>query len=144
MVKFFNESKDLTNNPKNNSINNNEINQMNKDFIQENEKIFNNNQDEEKNNIKNNDNLEGNNNFNDISQTKYILIKNFEVLKISREDALTLIIKPIINEISNETIQKLLIDFINNFELISLQGTNDRISCFMCQRIPISNELWYL
>lgn len=43
----------------------------------------------------------------------------------------------------NETIQKLLIDFINNFELISLQGTNDRISCFMCQRIPISNELWY-
>ena len=32
----------------------------------------------------------------------YILIKNFEVLKISREDALTLIIKPILNEISNE------------------------------------------
>ena len=43
----------------------------------------------------------------------------------------------------NKTIQKLLIDFINDFELISLQETNDRISRFMCQRIPISNELWY-
>ena len=117
----FNESKDLTNNPKNNSINNNEINQMNKDFIQENEKIFNNNQDEENNNIKNNDNLEGNNNFNDISQTKYILIKNFEVLKISREDALTLIIKPIINEISNEK-------HIKNETLVNI-FTNKICSC---------------
>ena len=117
----FNESKDLTNNPKNNSINNNEINQMNKDFIQENEKIFNNNQDEENNNIKNNDNLEGNNNFNDLSQTKYILIKNFEVLKISREDALTLIIKPIINEISNEK-------HIKNETLVNI-FTNKICSC---------------
>lgn len=43
----------------------------------------------------------------------------------------------------NETIQELLISFINDFELISMQGTNERTTRFMCQRVPISNELWY-
>ena len=46
--------------------------------------------------------LENKNGNNDTSQTMYILIKNFEIMEISREDALTLIIKPILNDISNE------------------------------------------
>ena len=31
-----------------------------------------------------------------------MLIKNFEACKITKEDSLTIIIKPILNEISNE------------------------------------------
>ena len=63
----------------------------------------NNNNNEEENNININDNIELNASFNnDISQTSYILIKNFEACKISKEDSLTIIIKPILNEISNE------------------------------------------
>ena len=99
--KYLNESKDSSNKKKDNNINNkvNLINNnLNKD---ENEKNFNNNDEEENisNKIEKLENKKGNN---DISQTMYILIKNFEIMEISREDALTLIIKPILNDISNE------------------------------------------
>ena len=99
--KYLNESKDSSNKKKDNSINNkvNLINNnLNKD---ENEKNFNNN-DEEENISNKNEKLENKNGNNDTSQTMYILIKNFEIMEISREDALTLIIKPILNDISNE------------------------------------------
>lgn len=43
----------------------------------------------------------------------------------------------------NKKIQKLLIGFINDFELVSSQGTNDSTTHFMFQHMPISNELWY-
>ena len=99
--KYLNESKDSSNKKKDNNINNkvNLINNnLNKD---ENEKNFNNN-DEEENISNKNEKLENKNGNNDTSQTMYILIKNFEIMEISREDALTLIIKPILNDISNE------------------------------------------
>ena len=99
--KYLNESKDSSNKKTDNSINNkvNLINNnLNKD---ENEKNFNNN-DEEENISNKNEKLENKNGNNDTSQTMYILIKNFEIMEISREDALTLIIKPILNDISNE------------------------------------------
>ena len=99
--KYLNESKDSSNKKKDNNINNkvNLINNnLNKD---ENEKNFNNN-DEEENISNKNEKLENKKENNDISQTMYILIKNFEIMEISREDALTLIIKPILNDISNE------------------------------------------
>ena len=99
--KYLNESKDSSNKKKDNSINNkvNLINNnLNKD---ENEKNFNTN-DEEENISNKNEKLENKNGNNDTSQTMYILIKNFEIMEISREDALTLIIKPILNDISNE------------------------------------------
>ena len=97
--KYLNESKDSSNKKKDNNINNkvNLINNnLNKD---ENEKNFN---DEEENISNKNEKLENKNGNNDTSQTMYILIKNFEIMEISREDALTLIIKPILNDISNE------------------------------------------
>ena len=99
--KYLNESKDSSNKKKDNNINNkvNLINNnLNKD---ENEKNFNNN-DEEENISNKNEKSENKNGNNDTSQTMYILIKNFEIMEISREDALTLIIKPILNDISNE------------------------------------------
>ena len=99
--KYLNESKDSSNKKKDNNINNkvNLINNnLNKD---ENEKNFNTN-DEEENISNKNEKLENKNGNNDTSQTMYILIKNFEIMEISREDALTLIIKPILNDISNE------------------------------------------
>ena len=99
--KYLNESKDSSNKKKDNSINNKvnlNSNNLNKD---ENEKNFNNN-DEEENISNKNEKLENKNGNNDTSQTMYILIKNFEIMEISREDALTLIIKPILNDISNE------------------------------------------
>ena len=93
-----------------NSINirresNNEINfsKIKEDESLEMNNMNNNNNNEEENNININDNIELNVSFNnDISQTSYILIKNFEACKISKEDSLTIIIKPILNEISNE------------------------------------------
>ena len=100
--KYLNESKDSSNKKKDISINNNKINIINNNLIKdENEKNFNNN-DEEENITNKKENFEINKGIIDISQTIYILIKNFEVMKISREDALTLIIKPILNDISNE------------------------------------------
>ena len=101
--KYLNESKNSSEKKKNNTINNNEVNQINMNQkFDENEKNININ-DNEENPINKKENSEINSEVNnDVSQTIYILIKNFEVLKISREDALTLIIKPILNEISNE------------------------------------------
>ena len=100
--KYLNESKDSSNKKKDISINNNKINIINNNLIKdENEKNFNNN-DEEENITNKKENFEINKGIIDKSQTIYILIKNFEVMKISREDALTLIIKPILNDISNE------------------------------------------
>ena len=103
--RFQDDSKELFDKKNNKSINNSKINN-NKNFsFNENEKNNNINNEEKNNNISEENNLEINNNsnnVNDTSQTIYILIKNFEVLKISREDALTLIIKPILNDISNE------------------------------------------
>ena len=95
--KYLDDSKDIIERIDNNKNINNKVNKNSN----ENEKNINNENEEEKiSEI--NDDLGKNNNVNDVSQTIYILIKNFEVLKISREDALTLIIKPILNEISNE------------------------------------------
>jgi len=91
----------INNNDINNSINdikkdnNNELNILN---IKENENITNN---EDDNNLDINENVD-NASINDVSETEYILIKNFEACKISKEDSLTLIIKPILNGISNE------------------------------------------
>ena len=100
--KYLNESKDSSEKKKNNTINNNEVNQINKNLkSDENKKNINFN-DNEENIINEMETSEINAGVNDVSQTIYILIKNFEVLKVSREDALTLIIKPILNEISNE------------------------------------------
>ena len=103
--RFQDDSKELFDKKNNKSINNSKINN-NKNFsFNENEKNNIINNEEKNNNISEENNLEINNNsnnVNDTSQTIYILIKNFEVLKISREDALTLIIKPILNDISNE------------------------------------------
>jgi len=100
--KYLNDSKDSSNKKKDISINNNKVNLINNNLNKdENEKNFNNN-DEEENITNKNDNLEPTKTNNDVSQTIYILIKNFEVSKVSREDALTLIIKPILNDISNE------------------------------------------
>ena len=93
--KYINSPKDL-NNKKKNSINeNNDINNI---ISNENEKNINN----EEKNSNSEENIEEISNFNNISQTLYILIKNFEVLKITRDDSLTLIIKPILNEITDE------------------------------------------
>ena len=98
--KYLNESKDSSNKKKDNSINN-KVNLINNNLGgDENEKNFNN--DEEENISNKNEKLENKNGNNDTSQTMYILIKNFEIMEISREDALTLIIKPILNDISNE------------------------------------------
>ena len=120
--KFQDDSKDLIEQKNNNSINNNKVN---KNFsFNENGKNINNEEKEINNNEKDNDNLEINNNINDISQTIYILIKNFEVLKISREDALTLIIKPILNDISSEK-------QIKNETLVNM-FTNKICSCINC------------
>lgn len=101
--KYLNESKNSSEKKKNNTINNNEVNPINvNQKFDENEKNININ-DNEENAINKKENSDINSGVNnDVSQTIYILIKNFEVLKISREDALTLIIKPILNEISNE------------------------------------------
>ena len=99
--KYLNESKDSSNKKKDNSINN-KVNLINNNLNRdENEKNFNTN-DEEENISNKNEKLENKNGNNDTSQTMYILIKNFEIMEISREDALTLIIKPILNDISNE------------------------------------------
>ena len=99
--KYLNESKDSSNKKKDNSINN-KVNLINNNLNKDdNEKNFNNN-DEEENISNKNEKLENKNGNNDTSQTMYILIKNFEIMEISREDALTLIIKPILNDISNE------------------------------------------
>lgn len=99
--KYLNESKDSSNKKKDNNINN-KVNLINNNLNKyENEKNFNNN-DEEENISNKNEKLENKNGNNDTSQTMYILIKNFEIMEISREDALTLIIKPILNDISNE------------------------------------------
>ena len=97
--KYLDDSKDLID-----KNNNNIINKINKkSIINENENEKNNiKQEEIEENNNKNKNLEGNNILNDISQTKYILIKNFEVYKISKEEALTKIIKPILSDISNE------------------------------------------
>ena len=99
--KYLNESKDSSNKKKDNNINN-KVNLINNNLNKDdNEKNFNNN-DEEENISNKNEKLENKNGNNDTSQTMYILIKNFEIMEISREDALTLIIKPILNDISNE------------------------------------------
>ena len=124
--KFQDDSKELFDKKNNGSINNSKINN-NKNFsFNENEK--NNINNEEKNNNPSEDNnLElNNNNVNDISQTIYILIKNFEVLKISREDALTQIIKPILNDISNEK-------QIKNETLVNMFA-NKICSCLNCNQ----------
>ena len=93
--KYINSPKDLNNNKKNSINENNDINNI---ISNENEKNINN----EEKNSNSEENIEEISNFNNISQTLYILIKNFEVLKITRDDSLTLIIKPILNEISDE------------------------------------------
>ena len=123
--KYIDDSKEIIEKEKNNnnSINNKVNNYKNDLNIIENEKNVNNGNEEEKNNNENN-NLEKKNEYNDTSQTIYILIKNFEVLKISREDALTLIIKPILNEISNEK-------QIKNETLVNM-FTNKICSCINC------------
>ena len=93
--KYINSPKDLNNNKKYSINENNDINNI---ISNENEKNINN----EEKNSNSEENIEEISNFNNISQTLYILIKNFEVLKITRDDSLTLIIKPILNEISDE------------------------------------------
>ena len=93
--KYINSPKDLNNNKKNSINENNDINNI---ISNENEKNINNGE----KNSNSEENIEEISNFNNISQTLYILIKNFEVLKITRDDSLTLIIKPILNEISDE------------------------------------------
>ena len=125
--KYIDDSKEIIEKEKNNnnSINNKVNNYKNDLNIIENEKNVNNGNEEEKNNNENN-NLEKKNEYNDTSQTIYILIKNFEVLKISREDALTLIIKPILNEISNEK-------QIKNETLVNM-FTNKICSCINCNQ----------
>ena len=123
--KYLDDSKDLID-----KNNNNIINKINKkSIINENENEKNNiniKQEEiEEENINKNKNLEGNNNLNDISQTMYILIKNFEVYKISKEEALTKIIKPILSDISNEK-------QIKNETLANI-FTNKICSCINCK-----------
>ena len=56
-----------------------------------------------------------NNNLINVCETTYILIKNFEALNLTKEDFLTIIIRPILNEITNEKqIEKdLLVNLIN-------------------------------
>ena len=124
--KYIDDSKEIIEKEKNNnnSINNKVNNYKNDLNIIENEKNVNNKNEEEKNNE--NNNLEKKNEYNDSPQTIYILIKNFEVLKISREDALTLIIKPILNEISNEK-------QIKNETLVNM-FTNKICSCINCNQ----------
>ena len=92
--KYLNESKDSSNKKKDNNINN-KVNLINNNLNKD-------DNDEEENISNKNEKLENKNGNNDTSQTMYILIKNFEIMEISREDALTLIIKPILNDISNE------------------------------------------
>ena len=60
-------------------------------------------------NINLNEETENNNNEDkelsqesDITELTYLLLKNFEACKIAKEDSLTLIIKPILNDITNE------------------------------------------
>ena len=125
--KELDDSKDLIDkkNKNNNIIINNKVNK--KTIINENENEKNNNninQEEKEKNDKNK-NLEATDNINDISQTMYILIKNFEVFKISKEEALTIIIKPILNDISNEK-------QIKNETLVNM-FTNKICSCINCK-----------
>ena len=120
--------------------NNEEENNNDNNIYNENNKNENNkNENEDKYKIKeNNENIEANLSFNDISQTSYILIKNFEACKISKEDSLTIIIKPILNEISDEK-------QIKNDILVNL-FTNKICKCINCSQnnndiISISNVI---
>ena len=112
-----------------NNINNNfkkdNNNEINISKIKENE-INNNEEEEENNDINMSQNIETNRSFNDISQCSYMLIKNFEACKISKEDSLTTIIKPILNEISNEK-------QIKNEILVNL-FTNKICECINCSK----------
>ena len=116
---------DITNSLHIRKESNNEINISKENENSNNNNNNNNNIEEE--NINTNENLEINISFNnDISQTSYILIKNFEAFKISKEDSLTIIIKPILNEISNEK-------QIKNDILVSL-FTNKVCECINCTK----------
>ena len=77
---------------------------------------LNNNENPKSGNSKNNNSNDENNNLIDVSETIYILIKNFEALNLTKEEFLTNIIKPILNEITNEKqIEKdLLVNLFSN------------------------------
>ena len=140
------------NNLKNENNNKNDINisknkENENDIIIEDEKKINVNDNKDNiNDNNNNDNSNDNNEINtntnrsshDISECSYMLIKNFEAFKISKEDSLTLIIKPILNEISNEK-------QIKNDILVNL-FTNKICECINCTKnnndiISISNVI---
>ena len=120
------------NNNEINDINNSDIKNENNNDInisktKENENNINNNSNEDDNNIINiNEKDDNNASFNDVSQSEYILIKNFEACKISKEDSLTLIIKPILNDISNEK-------QIKNEVLVNL-FTDKICECINCKK----------
>ena len=126
-IKKYNNNEINISNSINNNLKRESNNEINVSKIKENE--INNNEEEEDN--ENNDiiiseNIETNRSFNDISQCSYMLIKNFEACKISKEDSLTIIIKPILNEISNEK-------QIKNDILVNL-FTNKICECINCTK----------
>ena len=94
---------------------------------------LNNNENPKSGNSKNNNSNDENNNLIDVSETIYILIKNFEALNLTKEEFLTNIIKPILNEITNEKqIEKdLLVNLFSNKiceYLNCLENENDVIN----------------
>ena len=102
-INFNNTNKDVLNlsnskNIPNKLINSNIIrkSKLNEMFEQD----LNLNLNEESENNKNEENELSQNT--DITELTYLLVKNFEACKIAKEDSLTLIIKPILNDITNE------------------------------------------
>ena len=109
----------------NKEINEDKENKENKDNKEDNIKNVNENENEEDNNIF--ENIETMREINeDITQSSYMLIKNFEACKITKEDSLTVIIKPILNEISSEK-------QIKNDILVNL-FTNKISECINCTK----------